>query len=63
MTDIDREIKMEIEGLSVLLICTVDSPYTITKEMARMTTDIVKVSSLRARFSQLVTPIFDQIIS
>jgi hypothetical protein len=54
---------MEIEGLSVLLICTVDSPYTITNDMARMTADIVKVSSLRARFSQLVTPIFDQIIS
>ena len=26
MTDIEREIKIEIDGLLLLLICTVDNP-------------------------------------
>lgn len=59
----DSEIRIDIEGLSLLFICAEDSPYTITKDIAKMIADIVKVKSLRARFSQLVTPILDQIIS
>jgi len=41
----------------------VDNPYTITKDMARITKVIENVKNFLVIFSQEVTPILDQTMS